>query len=62
MILGIDWLEVHNPMKVDWLNKWMVINYHGDIVQLQGLQTSLHEHSLIEVLMVSEVETVHDQT
>jgi hypothetical protein len=62
MILGIDWLEVHNPMKVDWLNKWMVINYHGDIVQLQGLQPSLHEHSLIEVLMVSEVETVHDQT
>jgi hypothetical protein len=34
MILGIDWLESHSPMKVDWLNKWMVINYKGEFVQL----------------------------
>jgi hypothetical protein len=32
MILGIDWLEAHNPMTLDWVNKWMVINIQGDPV------------------------------
>jgi hypothetical protein len=48
MILGIDWLEVHSTMKVEWLNKWIVINFQGTSVQLQGLQPSLPEHSVIE--------------
>jgi hypothetical protein len=25
MILGMDWLEGHSPMKIDWLNKWVII-------------------------------------
>jgi hypothetical protein len=52
MILGIDWLEAHSPMKVVWLNKWTVINFQGSSIQLQGLQPSLPEHSVVEVLLV----------
>jgi hypothetical protein len=25
IILGIDWLQKHNPMNIDWLNKWMIL-------------------------------------
>jgi hypothetical protein len=37
MILGIDWLESHIPVKIDWLNKWMVINVNGDQLHLYGI-------------------------
>jgi hypothetical protein len=52
MILGIDWLEKHSPMKVDWMNKWMMINYKGSSVQLHGLQPSQPEYSLVEALHI----------
>jgi hypothetical protein len=55
MILGIDWLEKYNPMKVDWRSKWMMINYKGSSVQLHGLQPSLPEYSLVEVMRIQEV-------
>jgi hypothetical protein len=25
MIVSMDWLESHSPMRVDWLNKWMAV-------------------------------------
>jgi hypothetical protein len=25
LILGIDWLAMHSPMRVDWHNKWMTV-------------------------------------
>jgi hypothetical protein len=34
LIVGMDWLESNNPMMVDWLNKWIVINHDGVSVQL----------------------------
>jgi hypothetical protein len=52
MIIGIDWLEAHNPMKVDWLQKWMIIDYFGCSVQLIGLQSSLPACSVLELLFV----------
>lgn len=36
-ILGMDWLEKHSPMKVDWANKWMEFNYLGTSIRLQGI-------------------------
>jgi hypothetical protein len=53
VILGIDWLESHNPMKVDWLSKWMIVNVNGSVVQLHGMQPYLPEFSLVEMLLVS---------
>jgi hypothetical protein len=36
VIVGIDWLEAHSPMKIDWLNKWDILNCAGTVVQLHG--------------------------
>ena len=27
VILGIDWLEQHSPMKVNWKDKWLSFDY-----------------------------------
>jgi hypothetical protein len=37
LILGMDWLEQHNPMTCDWLMKWMEFEYQGTTVRLQGI-------------------------
>jgi hypothetical protein len=54
LIVGMDWLECHNPMRVDWLNKWMMFNLDGIAIQLHGLQPSLPELSVVEVLLISQ--------
>jgi hypothetical protein len=57
VILGIAWLQSHNPMKVDWLSKWMIVNVNGLAEQLHGVQPSLPEFSLVEVLLISNTNT-----
>jgi hypothetical protein len=54
MIVGMDWLQSHSPMKIDWVNKWMHIRYAGEDVQIHGLYSSLPELSVIEVFMVQD--------
>jgi hypothetical protein len=54
MIVGMDWLESHSPMRVDWLNKWITITQHGRIVQLHGLQPTLPKCSVIEVFLIED--------
>jgi hypothetical protein len=58
VILGVDWLQSYNHMQVDWFNKWMVINFNGTIVQLQGIHPTLPAFSLVELLLVSEVDSI----
>jgi hypothetical protein len=41
LIIGVDWLEVHSPKKIDWFHKWMVINHDGEAVQLHEFQPSV---------------------
>jgi hypothetical protein len=53
VILGIDWLEHYSPMKIDWLNKWTVVDINGRLVQLQRVQPSLLAFSVVEVLLIS---------
>jgi hypothetical protein len=43
-------------MKIDWLNKWMLINCSGSSVQLYGVQATLPELFVVEVLLINEVE------
>jgi hypothetical protein len=54
MIIGMDWLESHSPMKVDWLNKWVIISHEGKPAHLQGLQPTMPELSMVEVFMIQE--------
>jgi hypothetical protein len=37
VILGIDWLEQHSPMEVNWKEKWMSFDYQGSKALLQGI-------------------------
>jgi hypothetical protein len=60
MIIGIDWLEAHNPMNVDWLHKWMIIDYNGAYVQLLGVKSTLPECSLLEIVLVDQTSVVPD--
>lgn len=37
MILGMEWLESHNPMYVHWAKKWMKFDYNQSQVTLGGV-------------------------
>lgn len=37
IILGMDWLEQHSPMVVDWKKKLLSFDYQGEKVVLQGI-------------------------
>jgi len=37
IILGINWLETHSPMEVDWRKKTLSFDYQGDKAILQGI-------------------------
>uniref|UniRef100_A0ACD5TW14 Uncharacterized protein n=1 Tax=Avena sativa TaxID=4498 RepID=A0ACD5TW14_AVESA len=39
VIIGMDWLEAHNPMGVDWVGKRLAFWDDGRLVQLKGLQS-----------------------
>jgi hypothetical protein len=54
MIVGMDWLESHSPMRVYWLNKWITINQEGVSVLLHGLHPAIPELSIVEVLLLSD--------
>lgn len=41
MILGMDWLDVHSPMKIHWQQKWLSIPYQGSTVVLCGNRPNL---------------------
>jgi hypothetical protein len=36
IILGMDWLQLFSPMKVDWNAHWLSIPYHGHTIQIHG--------------------------
>jgi hypothetical protein len=54
VIVGMDWFESNSPMRVDWLNKWIVINQAGVSVQLHGILPSIPECSVIELFLVQD--------
>lgn len=37
-ILGMNWLEKHSPMNMQWAEKWFSFHYKGETIKLQGLQ------------------------
>jgi hypothetical protein len=50
VILGMDWLEQHNP-DIDWVQKTLQIRQPSGIIQLQG-----HHHSEIQCSAISATE------
>jgi hypothetical protein len=53
MILGMDWLELHSPMKVHWTHKWLAIPYASKIVTLQGIIPGALDCCNIELVYIS---------
>lgn len=37
IILGMDWLQQHSPMKIDWNQKWLEFNYNQQLIRLMGV-------------------------
>jgi hypothetical protein len=52
MIVGMDWLAMHSPMRIHWLQNWMVISYHNSSALLHGLSAVLLPGSVVEVTAV----------
>lgn len=49
IILGMDWLEQHSPMEVDWANKWMTFEKKGQRVKLQGVKPVVDQCKVISM-------------
>jgi hypothetical protein len=47
VILGIDWLEQHSPMEVNWKDKWMSFDYQGSKAVLQGITPQIQSYQEI---------------
>jgi hypothetical protein len=47
IILGMDWIEQHSPMHVDWKAKWMSFDYQGGTTMLQGILPTPQSCSVI---------------
>jgi hypothetical protein len=47
IIIGMDWLEMHSPMKVHWRNKWLEIPYGNQTIKLQGVVPDQPEEILV---------------
>jgi hypothetical protein len=41
VIIGMDWLQSHNPMGIDWVGKRMAFWNEGKFVQLAGVQAKI---------------------
>lgn len=61
IILGMDWLQLFSPMKVDWHQHWLAIPYRGKTVVLRGLSApddaEKNTQLLVQLFSVSTTET-----
>lgn len=51
MILGLDWLEKHSPMKIHWAHKWLQLPYKFGMVQMQGILPEVPGKSVLQLLV-----------
>lgn len=49
VILGMDWLEQHSPMQINWSHKWLEFQYNQQLTRLQGLIPQLDQCDTISV-------------
>ena len=42
-IIGMDWLQAHSPMQVDWIRKWMIIPAGKQQYKLQVITANTSE-------------------
>jgi len=49
VILGMDWLEAHSPMKVHWKSKWLSVPSQNSTAILQGIIPQVPEEVIIHL-------------
>jgi hypothetical protein len=54
MILGYDWLEQFNPMKIHWGAKWLAITYGETAHVIQGLLSEVQTGQIVQIVQLSE--------
>lgn len=52
IILGMDWLESHSPMKVHWKSKWLAIPHLNSTIMLQGVVPALPDEMVVHVCSI----------
>jgi hypothetical protein len=73
MILGMDWLELHSPMKIHWKQKWLALPYknatavlygnlpeapEGTDIHLCEVQVSISDSAPVSVAIPPEIQTL----
>jgi hypothetical protein len=61
LILGMDWLEDHSPMHVDWKHKWMFIKYHDQPTVICYVQPVLPSGTLLEIRHIPDSASTTNQ-
>lgn len=49
VVVGMDWLESHSPMQVDWRAKWLAVPHNGQVQVLQGLSSTGPQQVLLHI-------------
>lgn len=52
VILGMDWLEQHSPMKVDWQAKTLQFNYNQKEICLKGVKANIQNCKTLSATQV----------
>jgi hypothetical protein len=55
MVIGMDWLEKHSPMRVHWAQKWLTNPYHNNQLTLQGIIPGVLDCQMIELMQLQSV-------
>jgi hypothetical protein len=55
LVVGMDWFTQYSPMKIDWANKWITIQYQGHSVRMQDV-LSFHPGARLELMLISDTE------
>jgi hypothetical protein len=55
LITGMDWLEAHSPMLVNWSHKWLTIPFQNNIITLHGIASSIMTNSVVQVCNLLEL-------
>ncbi|WVZ88557.1 hypothetical protein U9M48_035065 [Paspalum notatum var. saurae] len=62
MILGLDWLGQHSPMKVHWAQQWLSIPYDESMVILYGTRAQLPAGTLLQLCAVTDTASIEPST
>lgn len=63
VILGMDWLQLFSPMKINWRQQWLSIPYQGTTIRLHASPTHdsvASEELLVQVYSLTVTESVVD--